>query len=258
MMQSASLRSRNGFTLVELLTVIAIVGMLAALLLPVFSRARRAARATSCLSHLRQIGVAVHQYQADNDDHLPGSNPARATYGDTDPRPPFLMDPLHAYGMTPDLYRCPDASSSDKPAIDYTIRFTLDLHLGPLPSKEVPGASYWDIAYWRIEPQPQTVLAYCQWHMDDANARPPRGLSLQTGTYDRGGRYAQQGFFQVLRADGSAARVSSSQVDRKIFGTDAPFDKSYDPEQNAYDRFPDELWPPTLTKLGEYHYDQSN
>lgn len=64
-------RSRRAFTLIELLVVIAIIALLAAILFPVFARARENARRSSCASNLRQIGLSVLQYAQDNDEHMP-------------------------------------------------------------------------------------------------------------------------------------------------------------------------------------------
>lgn len=62
---------RGGFTLIELLVVIAIIAILAAILFPVFSRAREKARATSCLSNMRQLALSYSMYIEDSDERFP-------------------------------------------------------------------------------------------------------------------------------------------------------------------------------------------
>ena len=62
--------SRRGFTLIELLVVIAIIAILAAILFPVFARARESARKASCMSNLKQIGLAALQYSQDYDERV--------------------------------------------------------------------------------------------------------------------------------------------------------------------------------------------
>jgi prepilin-type N-terminal cleavage/methylation domain-containing protein/prepilin-type processing-associated H-X9-DG protein len=62
---------RRGFTLIELLVVIAIIAILAAILFPVFARAREKARQSSCQSNLKQIVLAQLQYMSDYDQTLP-------------------------------------------------------------------------------------------------------------------------------------------------------------------------------------------
>jgi prepilin-type N-terminal cleavage/methylation domain-containing protein/prepilin-type processing-associated H-X9-DG protein len=72
---------KHGFTLIELLVVIAIISILAAILFPVFARARENARRASCMSNLKQIGLGVMMYVQDNDEHYPLSSQSRASLG---------------------------------------------------------------------------------------------------------------------------------------------------------------------------------
>jgi prepilin-type N-terminal cleavage/methylation domain-containing protein/prepilin-type processing-associated H-X9-DG protein len=65
--------SVTGFTLIELLVVIAIIALLAAILFPVFARARENARKASCLSNLKQLGLGFTQYLQDYDGRFPGA-----------------------------------------------------------------------------------------------------------------------------------------------------------------------------------------
>jgi prepilin-type N-terminal cleavage/methylation domain-containing protein/prepilin-type processing-associated H-X9-DG protein len=74
--------TRSGFTLIELLVVIAILSVLAAILFPVFAKARESARKATALSNLKQIGAALTMYTADYDEHLPNRWPIWKNYGD--------------------------------------------------------------------------------------------------------------------------------------------------------------------------------
>lgn len=70
-MNKRSLWGRTGFTLIELLVVIAIIAIMAAILFPVFARARENARRASCQSNLKQIALGVIQYTQDYDETFP-------------------------------------------------------------------------------------------------------------------------------------------------------------------------------------------
>lgn len=64
------LSGKRAFTLIELLVVIAIIAILAAILFPVFAKAREKARQTACMSNLRQVGLGALQYAQDNDEYF--------------------------------------------------------------------------------------------------------------------------------------------------------------------------------------------
>lgn len=65
-------KENRAFTLTELLVVIAVIGILAGLLLPVLGQAKQKAQQTKCLSHLKQAGIALQLYADDHDNRLPG------------------------------------------------------------------------------------------------------------------------------------------------------------------------------------------
>jgi len=107
---------KRGFTLIELLVVIAIIAILAAILFPVFARAREKARQTSCLSNLKQIGLAHQMYAQDYDEtflagryngecmfghyhDLGGNNAINDYYG--------WWNHIYPYINNTQIYRCP-------------------------------------------------------------------------------------------------------------------------------------------------------
>src|SRR5438093_9620550 len=79
-----TMQRRNGklgFTLIELLVVIAIIAILAAILFPVFARARENARRSSCQSNLKQLGLGFQMYTQDYDERLPAAGDYGAAGG---------------------------------------------------------------------------------------------------------------------------------------------------------------------------------
>ncbi|MEN6546712.1 MAG: DUF1559 domain-containing protein [Armatimonadia bacterium] len=72
---------KRGFTLIELLVVIAIIAILAAILFPVFAKAREKARQSSCLSNMKQLGLAILSYSQDYDEKLPSADCSATSYG---------------------------------------------------------------------------------------------------------------------------------------------------------------------------------
>ncbi|MEO6906293.1 MAG: prepilin-type N-terminal cleavage/methylation domain-containing protein, partial [Abditibacteriaceae bacterium] len=94
---------RKGFTLIELLVVIAIIAILAAILFPVFARARENARRASCMSNMKQLTLGVMQYVQDNDGRtMLATADGSSNFSDT-------WDPVQPYLKSKQIQRCPSS-----------------------------------------------------------------------------------------------------------------------------------------------------
>ncbi len=107
----------RGFTLIELLVVIAIIAILAAILFPVFAKAREKARQSSCSSNVKQISLGALQYASDYDQRYPpnywdGNAPESTTFAPIHQRTYGHM--IYPYTKNAQIYVCPSSSSTSK------------------------------------------------------------------------------------------------------------------------------------------------
>ena len=148
--------AKKGFTLIELLVVIAIIAILAAILFPVFARAREQARRSACLSNLKQLALAAMMYGQDYDELLP----LAATQGNSMPN---VVRGLEPYVKNRQIFYCPSISL-----------------LVPYNSLLAPTDDNWAAGN----------IGYYYWSMADIHPHtgpfiarhPPRWLSLASST----------------------------------------------------------------------------
>ena len=119
-----SSQSRHAFTLIELLVVIAIIAILAAILFPVFAKVREKARQTTCLSNLKQIGLAMTQYTQDNDESFPvGVIPGGLGQG--------WAGTIYPYVKSTGAFKCPDDSTpqhTNGNIVSYPVSYAANLN----------------------------------------------------------------------------------------------------------------------------------
>jgi prepilin-type N-terminal cleavage/methylation domain-containing protein/prepilin-type processing-associated H-X9-DG protein len=149
-------RKRLGFTLIELLVVIAIIAILAAILFPVFAQAREKARAITCLSNEKEIGLATMMYVQDYDEQYPNGSDS---FGGK--HPVGWAGQLYPYVKSMGVLKCPDDSTGGLVSYAYNNNVGSNYTDGPLDptgSFYEPGPAVGDSAL--VEPD-ATVL-FCE------------------------------------------------------------------------------------------------
>ncbi|BCM90797.1 hypothetical protein IAD21_02659 [Abditibacteriota bacterium] len=124
----------TGFTLIELLVVIAIIALLAAILFPVFARARENARKSSCQSNLRQIGLGWLQYTQDYDEL---SVPIRVGALGTAQFDSY-SNLIQPYVKSTQLFKCPSNTNSNSP-VHYTYNFSIGVGPSAASARSLAG-----------------------------------------------------------------------------------------------------------------------
>ena len=163
--------SRTGFTLIELLVVIAIIAILAAILFPVFARAREKARQASCLSNTKQMGLGVMMYAQDYDEKYPGyvamcppgaERPAMGSPGSLYSNQ-LWADLIYPYVMNKQLFRCPSKPGT---ALGYGWNIRMGYVIGQLDSAGNPrtGPEYEGVPMASVKFPAQTIcIADSDW-----------------------------------------------------------------------------------------------
>lgn len=139
-------RKKSGFTLIELLVVIAIIAILAAILFPVFARAREAARKSNCQNNLKECAVALQMYWNDYNATLPSSAIAGGAAPTADNRKAFISGystVTTGVGFLPPVRNTPRVTW---PQILWDHMKSKDIMLCPSDSPETVLSYWWKVA----------------------------------------------------------------------------------------------------------------
>jgi prepilin-type N-terminal cleavage/methylation domain-containing protein/prepilin-type processing-associated H-X9-DG protein len=155
------MKNNRGFTLIELLVVIAIIAILAAILFPVFAKAREKARQITCVSNEKQLGLSLVQYTQDNDETYPNGT----IFQGSDSNPYHLLGAgwagqVYAYTKSIGVYTCPDDPTSG--GGNHTISYALNKNLGG------PGGQNAGLKLASLQ-SPASTVQLCEVQGDVAN-----------------------------------------------------------------------------------------
>lgn len=247
---------RPGFTLIELLVVIAIIAILASILFPVFARARAKGLEMTCLSNMRQMGVALHLYQTDTNGTWtpistkqtlpppPGAPKNDARWwvgydnsnisGGGDMRLPAKYRPhvglIDPFLQSNAVKRCPAAPTQAQIIVCGSLWEPNNgpygaLEYGPFTKRVLSQSSYWAAIGAKeseFEGPAYTIVAWEHWARIPACnfIQGPRWLDVppQDRSYKDHFQFLHYDGANVLWADGHAKRMLYDQLRRPMFG----------------------------------------
>ena len=235
-------KPHNGFTLIELLVVIAIIAILAAILFPVFAKAKSAAKKTMCLSHEKQLGMAFALYAGDSDGSYPNTGDPYLWVGERfrwplmpylalalKQNPPSDADPFASNSQWSMLLQCPEdsgATSFNHTSYAYSVAFyeseaaleSIDSIKNLIKGFNSPGSlaspttrSEGEVAF----PSQKVLLG--EWtNNHDYSGGAPVGLwGTLSAPYDTPGADAYSGSRNNLFADTHAKFIKASRFVKK-------------------------------------------
>lgn len=179
-MSKIHLRTKTAFTLIDLLVVIAIIAILAAILFPVFARARENARRTSCTSNLKQLGIMMIQYTQDYDERYPacwyGVTPAGSTN--------TWMVFMQPYIKSTQVFQCPSESAANQgpTGSNFPTHYAYNYYIGGNPGSTTSTITNRVLAEL-VKPS-QTVLM-----TDGGSLPPPPAHQTRMERRQRNGRF---------------------------------------------------------------------
>jgi len=227
------MKGRRGFTLIELLVVQAIIAILAAILFPVFAKAREAARASSCISNMNQIGKAIKGYLSDWDDTFPTNRNRQNELQDyiqlsnpsNDPFIPFIngvnwVEALYTYiervgeaGDNQTVWKCPSAKATRYMNDNFASNsYVFNYYLLEQPEGILRNGS----SMMMVREMDRICSAICRPTKDSVDSNTPRGAFLTNNDPVLGNNSCKPKMHAnssaILFADGHVQRVQLSQM----------------------------------------------